>query len=68
MSLRNCWKFVLFRLHKHCYILSVPISLSVPILSDQGTEFKIVGVDPVTLPLIIIRKSEVFFISNVSDI
>ena len=42
--------------------------LSVLISSDQGTEFIIVGVDPVTLPLIIIRESEVFDICNVSDI
>ena len=41
--------------------------LSVPISSDQGTEFIIVGVDSVTLPLIIIWKLEVFDISNVND-
>ena len=41
--------------------------LRIPISFDQGTEFIIVGVDPVTLPLIVIRKSEVFDISNVSD-
>ena len=51
-------KFVLFRLHNHCYSISVPISF------DQGTEFIIVGVG---VPLIVIRKSEVFDISNVSD-
>ena len=42
--------------------------ISVPISSDQGTDFIIVGVDSITLPLIIIRKSEAFEISNVSDI
>ena len=34
-------KFVLFRLHNHCYNVSVPIS------SDQGTRFIKVGVDPI---------------------
>ena len=38
--------------------------LSDPISSDQGTEFIIVGVDPI----LVIRKSEVFDIRNVSGI
>ena len=47
-------KFVLFRLD----------NVSVPISSDQGTEFW----SNTTLPLNVIRKSEVFYITNVSDI
>ena len=42
--------------------------LSVLISSDQGTKFIIAAVDPVTLPLIIIRKLELCDIGNVSDL
>ena len=45
-------QFVLFRLHYHCYNVggkfrSNCVILSVPISSDQGTEFITVGVDPI---------------------
>ena len=42
-------------------------NISVPISSDQSTEFIIVGVNPITLPLIVIRnRSCLTFVMSVT--